>query len=292
MPETLVFDHWFFERYPYAIIDAGWREEIPDSWAASPIAPDFLKNDTARCPLLVDFSALPDTSRNQLLDRLEAETAAGAETLVSLALASSKPFQRLLIHLKQRLVIRPTAGEPRQFRYFDPGIFIRLHDVLGDPGMTWLLGPVDAVAVSWLGEWRTYRNPLDENSLRFNLRDHIDDLQAFSVINRVLAQLPDMRNQADWQKKGRTTRHIVDYAQNTYALTVRDDLIAFALHAWQWHPAFDRHPALQELLVELAAAKPEDELDYRELTARLDEADWQKIAGEMQAKETSEGKNQ
>lgn len=286
MSENIELNHRFFEQYPYAIVDAGRREEIPDSWPVASIAPAFLENDTARCPLLIDCLGIPEADRNVLLDRLETETTACDETLFSLVLATSASFKPLLKHLAQRLVIRsPTDNLPRQFRYYDPGTFIQLPDVLGGAGMSWLLGLIDVVAVPWLGEWRCCRNSADSANSRFDLRTHWDVLQGFSVVNRVLTQLPEIRDQREWRRKGEATRRLIAHARNTYGLDQRDDLVAFALHAWQCHSAFDRHPILQKLLVELAAAIPDDELNYRELTARLDEADWQKIARDLQAEE-------
>ena len=291
MSEPLELNHHFFNQYRYAIADAGRREEIPDSWLVAPIAPSFLGSDTARCPLLIDCLSLSELEQNTLLDRLEAETTACEEALFSLMLSSSKPFKQLQKHLVERLVIR-TDALPRQFRYYDPGTFIQLPDVLGNSGMSWLLGPIDSVAVPWMGEWHRVNNPADAGGNRFDLRMHWDALQGFSVVNRVLTQLPDIHDQQDWRFKGTATRRIVDHALNTYGLDQREDLIAFALHAWRWHPAFDRHPTMQKLLAVLANASPDDELDYRELTARLDEADWQKIASDLQAKAILEGKTQ
>ena len=51
----------------------------------------------------------------------------------------------------------------------------------------------------------------------------------------------------------------------------------------------DDHPTIQRLLKEFANNALEDELDYRELSARLEENDWQKIAGDLNAKEIREG---
>lgn len=284
MSETIELTHRFFEQYRYAIVDAGRREEIPDSWPVASIAPDFLENDTARCPLLIDCFGIPEVDRNALLDRLETEMNACDEVLFSLVLATSTSFKALLKHLTQRLVIRSaTENLPRQFRYYDPGTFIQLPDVLGGDGISWLLGPIDAVAVPWLGEWRCFQNPAAVGSQPFNLHTHGDALQGFSVVNRVLTQITGIRDQDDWRQKGEATRRIIAHARTTYGLDQRDDLVAFALHAWQRHPAFDRHPVLQKLLAELATATPDDELNYRELTARLDEADWQKIARDLQA---------
>lgn len=287
--EPLNLTHRFFERYRYAIVDAARREDIPDSWPMAPIAPAFLGSDTSRCPLLIDCLGIPETERHGLLDRLAAETKAKDEAFVSLALASPVGFKSLQRHLAERLVIRnPADNQLRQFRYYDPGTFVQLPDVLGSPGMSWLLGPIESVAVSWLGEWCHYTNTGTDSAL-FNLTHHYNALLNLSVINRVLTQLPEVRNQREWRDKGNTLRSIVDQARSRYGLSLRDDLVAFVMHAVQWHPAFDRHPILQKLLARLAAALPEDELDYCELTGRLEEADWQRITQDMQAATTAEG---
>lgn len=290
MLEPLKPDHRFFAQYRYAIVDAERREEIPDNWPVAPVAPAFLKSDTARCPLLVDCAGIPDAERYCLLDRLEAETETKEESFVSLALASQENFKALQRHLAERLVIRHSVDkQPRQFRYYDPGTFIQLPDILGDAGMSWLLGPIEAVAIPRFGEWRSLRNPGKADHRGFDIRRFADPLQAFSVVNRVLTQLPEACDQPAWCNKAIETRRIVEHARTTYGLDQRDDLVAFALHAWRWHPVFDRHPTIQKLLTELSKAGPEDELDYREITARLDEADWQKIAQDLTAAANQQG---
>lgn len=289
MLKHLVFEYRFFERFRHLLIDATHREEIPDAWQAVPVAPAFLGEDTARCPLLVDTQALSEVDRGTLLDRLEAEVSAGQEAFVSLALATTGSSRVLLSHLKSRLVVRdPVDRTPKQFRYFDPGTFLQLPDLLGAPGMAWLLGPIDAIAVPWLGEWSVHERSDYPEQGGFDLRIHWDSLQAVSVINRVLIRLPEIGNQAQWQQTAtRTRQHVVRARQ--HRLQSRDDLVAFALHAWQWYPEFDRHPTIRKLLAELTAATPDDELDYRELTARLDEAEWTQIAQDLRAETNQQG---
>lgn len=283
MPKHLAFDHRFFEQFRHLLIDATRREDIPDSWQAVPVAPSFLGDDTARCPLLVDTQALSDADRGTLLDRLEAEVSAGHEAFVSLALATAGSSRGLLSHLKSRLVVRdPVDRTPKQFRYFDPGTFLQLPDLLGAPGMDWLLGPIDAIAVPRLCEWSVHERSDYPEQNGFDLRTHWDSLQAVSVINRVLIHLPEIGNQTQWQQTATRTRQHVARARQ-HRLQSRDDLVAFALHAWQWHPDFDRHPSIRKLLAELTAATPDDELDYRELTARLDEAEWTQIVHDLRA---------
>lgn len=289
MPQPLVFDHRFFNSFRYLLIDATHREEIPDAWQATPVAPEFLGEDTARCPLLVDAHALSEVDRSGLLDRLESEISARQETFVSQALATSGSGRVLLSHLQSRLLVHdPVDRTPKQFRYFDPGTFIQLPDLLGSAGMGWLLGPIEAVAVPWLGEWRVHPRSDYPEQNGFEFRARWDSLQTVSVVNRVLIRLPEIGNQAEWQQKAVLTRQHMARARQ-HRLQSRDDLVAFALHAWQWHPEFDRHPSIRRLLAELAAATPDDELDYRELTARLNETDWTKIVQDLHAETNRQG---
>lgn len=291
MPEAIGLDYRFFQRYRYAIVDAERRDEIPESWSALPIAPSFLRGDIERCPLLVDISALRQDARIDLLIRLEEETAAGEDTFISLALACEKPPQQLLVHLREKLVIQqPERERPQQFRYFDPGTFLQLPDILGEKGMSWLLGPIKNVAVPWVGEWCDYSHPCTPGSGLFRISEFIDALSELSIINRVLTQLEDIRNQNEWKQKSREVRIITDFAAEKYGLKARDDVIAFAMHACRWGRNFDRHSIIQNLLAKLASAAPEDELDYRELTAGLREADWEEIALHTEIATPAQGK--
>lgn len=290
MSSRHIFDHRFLDRFRYLIIDAIHRDEIPEAWQAMSIAPAFLGNDTVRCPLLVDTQMLPEADRYSLMDRLEEEMQAGHECLASLAIASRASPAAVRRHLIDRIRIDdPTDGQARQFRYFDPGTFMLLPDILGGEGMAWLLGPIQTVAVPWLGEWSAFEGNDAARTPHFDLRECWAALLTLGVVNRVLIRLPAIANHEDWRTKARLTRQHIERARTRYRIAMRDDLVAFALHALQWHPEFDMHPSVQKLLVELASAAPEDELDYRELTGRLDEADWTKIVQDLQEEANRQG---
>lgn len=290
MADRFELDHRFFERFRYGIIDASLRDEVPDSWAAQVIAPAFLGTDTGRCPALVDFASLPWDVRGPLIDRLEAESRDRSETLLSLALESEAPPDRLKAHLAGRIAVRiGSTSRPMHFRYHDPGTFIQLPSVLGDAGMTWLLGPIAGVAVPWLGEWRYHSRPTSVRTENFRLDAHLPALLQTGVVNRVVTQLRDIRDQQEWCRRCETTRQHVTRASAVHGLEARDDLVAFALHAWSCHPRFDEHPTVRTLLAELAAAEPDDELDYRELTARLEPEDWERIAHDLTADPKAQG---
>lgn len=287
MVEVIAIDHHFFSKYRWGVIDASYRADLPDAWRPRVIAPRFLGNDSERCPVLIDLQALPEGDGYTLLDRV----AAGGDGPLSLALESDAQVERLLSHLRERLEIRDGAGEPpRQFRYYDPGTFLQLPQLLGDVGMRWLLGPVTAVAVPWCGEWSRYLRPNGVGTPSFNLRDRLPELLRLSAVNRALVCL-SVVGQDDWCRKARITGQHIERAE-AHGLAQRDDLVAFALHAWLHHPHFDDHPTIQRLLKEFANSAPEDELDYRELSARLEDGDWQKIAGDLNAKEIREGIHQ
>lgn len=291
MAEAVEVDYRFFHRYRYGLVDASRREDVPDIWKARVVAPAFLGEDTGRSPVLVDFLAIPKDDRFALVDRLSHETNNCSDDLLSLALESDASPERLVPHLAERLAIR-TGGQrpPMQFRYYDPGTFIQLPTVLGTKGMRWLFGPIAAVAVPWCHEWRRYPRPDTEAPTFYSAQRVLPSLQRLGVINRVLMQLPNIRSQDDWCARASTTAGYVSRAETRHGLSVRDDLVAFALHAWRCHPEFDNHPIIQNLFLELAKATPEDELDYRELTARLETADWQRIADDLTTQTKAQGR--
>lgn len=278
MSEIIEIDHLFFRRYRWGIIDASFRDEVPDSWNPQPIAPKFLGNDIGRCPLLVNLTALPEDCQYALLDRLE--TSEDRDGLFSLVLESDADIDRLLIHLRKRLEVRVSGDQsPLQFRYYDPGTFLLLPGVLGDSGMRWLFGPIVSIGVPWCGEWRRYSRPAVPDHGRFNLLGYLPSLLTLGIINRVLVQL-EIGSQDEWLNCAAISHQYIARAQS-HGLNTRDDQVAFAIHAWTYHPNFDDHRTIRDLLTKLASATPEDEIDYRELSARLSETDWEKIVLEL-----------
>lgn len=275
-------DHRSFDSHRYALVDAVWREDLPGHWPLTVIAPAFLGDDTDRCPVLLDLRALPLDERGELMERLAQQVTDREDALCSLLLDSDREPQAVADHLSQRMTLKvPGAQQPQQFRFFDPGTFLQLPRLLGHAGMAWLLGPVHAVLVPWAGGWTSYPQPPTGARGSSLTPAHLAALTRIGVVNRVALQMPPPEDAAEWTARCAAIDAHVQRAMEAHGLRLQADLVAFAQDATDHHPAFDQHPRLTGLLQILRTAKPDDELDYRELTSRITPDEWQTITGEL-----------
>lgn len=276
-------DHRWFNAHRFALIDAVWREELPASWPLTLIAPAFLGEDTARCPVLLDLHALSQNDTAELLDLLAEQVANREDALPSLLFATQHEPKAVANSIAQRMVLTlPGDSERKQFRFFDPGTFLQLPRLLGASGLVWLLDKVESVIVPWAGQW-THINKPEVDSRAFRLEAaHIAALSRLGVVNRVAMQMAPPADAWEWELACANIDGHVQRAMVEHELTQQADLVAFAIHALEHHPSFDSHPRLVAVFNELRVATPEDEIDYQELTSRFTPEDWQQICIEEQ----------
>jgi hypothetical protein len=280
-------DHRLFRTHRYAIVDALYREAWQPHVEHRVLAPAFLKNDTGRCPVLLDLSNLSPARQSESLQSLHHQVQDREPTPLSLFFQTQASLDSVAAHCTARLVIKPDLTEPKQFRYFDPGTFLQLPRLLGEVGMAWLLGPFQQVTLAWAGEWLTYTVPEVPAVARADFyltSQHYEALSRFSVVNRAALQCPPPKNIEDWCRRCERLELAVKKGQH-YGLAQRDDLVLFAVHAETVHPRFDEHPRLQTVLQQLQGLAAEEELDYRELTQTFSASDWQTIIHELNAHE-------
>lgn len=274
------------ERFRFALIDATYSEDLPSHWPCTVVAPSFLGDDTDRCPVLVDLPSLPDVERAEWCDALHEETLAMNDTRASLLLASDGTAQGVAAHMARRMTLRlPSQTHPMQWRYFDPGTLLQMPRVLGQAGMAWLMGPVSSIMVPWAGEWTRLDQPASPSPAQastFKLSDsHLAALLLIGIVNRAAMACPRPESAQAWVLQGQQLDHYIVQAQQ-HGLTQRDDLIAYALKAHHVHARIHEHPRMRALLTQLQNAHPDDELDYRELTAAIAPEDWTAMAAELQ----------
>jgi len=275
------------ERFRWALIDASHREALPAHWPILVVAPSFLGDDTERCPALLDLHAMPSDERAEWCDALHQETRAQEDTRASLLIAAEGPMGAVAAHLAQRMVLRlPEQDRPLQWRFFDPGTCLQMPRVLGSEGMDWLMGPVTAFMVPWAGEWTMIERPRAEGRASamhtFKLSaTHVAALSRLGAVNRAAMAGPMPESAQAWVWQSQQLDHHMVQAQQ-HGLTQRDDLIAYALKAHHVHARIHEHPRMRALLTQLQNAHPDDELDYRELTAAIGPDDWKAMAAELQ----------
>lgn len=274
------------DRFRWALVDATARDTLHASWPSRVVAPSFLGDDTDRCPALLDLHAMPAEDRVEWCDALHREALDRQDTRASMLLAANAEIGVVAAHLARRMVLNlPGQGRPMQWRFFDPGTFVQMKRVLGTEGMVWLMGPVSALMLPWMGEWTLIARPSAECSgagtQPFLLdQGHLAALQRIGIINRVLMQDVSMRTVAAWIDQSQQLDPLVVRGQS-HGLSQREDLVAYVQHAHAVHPRIHDHPRMKALLLQLKQASADDELDYRELTSAFEPQDWQAMAAEL-----------
>ncbi|MBP7485766.1 MAG: DUF4123 domain-containing protein [Aquabacterium sp.] len=274
-------------RFRFALVDASLRDGIPAGVQQEVIAPAFLGEDTDRCPTLIALDSMPSSSRVAWCDELHSEVINREESRASLLIESDSSLKALASHMARRMALQtPGRDRPLQWRYFDPGTALQMPRVLGHVGLAWLMAPAKAWMVPWAGSWQPIAGPNDasqQDLMRFKLQsEHIAALMRVSVINRTLLQNDKPLTAQEWVDGSQQLDAIVVQGQTQHKLDHRDDLVAYAFHAWTKHLRIHEHPHMQGLLRELQQATPDDEIDYRELTASITQQDWARMAAELE----------
>lgn len=272
------------EQFRFALVDATQRDSLPSSWTQTVIAPVFLQDDTDRCPALIDLSSIAGSERAEWCDALHHETLSREETRVSLLLAARSSITAIAQHLAQRLVLRSSGpSQLMQWRFFDPGTFLQMPRILGEDGMSWLMGPISSVAAPWAGEWTCLTSCEAARPHDFRMDDrHIAALLRIGVINRVLAQGAPPKSASHWIDQAAALDACVRQGLERDGLSLQADLVCYALHAHTIHPAIHTHPRMRAILQTMQRATHKDELNYQELTCVLATDDWQRMAVELE----------
>lgn len=268
--------------YRFGLIEPQYRDDVPSEWKVVCVAPTFLGQDTERCPILLELASLGVTDRAALLSSIDAQLTQGQSATIRFFIESDLPIEKLAKHLASRMTVNSEeANVPLQFRYFDPAIFLQLSDLFGGEGMSWLLGPIQSIAVIWATELGVFCRDTSSSVSSFKISNWLDDLLGLNVINRSALQLPPPKTQNEWILRCRRLATSLNKARQKYRLVNRDDLIQFVLHSELVHRRFDEHTIIQRIFNTLDSAKSEDELDYVELTNRVSKEDWMGIVHDL-----------
>lgn len=280
------FDPRWLQDHRYGLIDAAWRDELPSHWPQQVVAPAALGANTFGLPVLIDLHALPAPGLDELLSRVHAQVELRETTMLSWLIGFDGTMSELAAHMALRMTVR-IDGQPRpmKFRYFDPGTTVQLPRVIGEAGLRWLLGPIHSVWLPWAGQWMRLARE-DQAPSAFAWTDEFTDrAMRLGMINRVAARMDRPAGVQDWiERTERIDRHVIGLRQQ-YGHLSADDLTELTWHATVVHPCIDRHPQVAQWLEQLRHVDTQDELDYRELAARIEASQWHQMAAELQFEE-------
>lgn len=227
--------------------------------AALPIAHDAFPKHQRPYLLTLDPSAsqfdtwLAESVHVALADRRPDVMARGRGQRIGGWLASSAPAEDVAEHLSGHVLQENDRGATCALRFYDSRAFALLWSVLSLMQRETLLGPVkvwhafDAVArlKAYAG---LYPPMLESLALK---PEQWAAIRRHGVINRALAlHINDAGRQPDPEDVEVAVAAAV--RAEHYGLDERDDRLAFIRHALAWHPYFDLHPRVIQVLREVS----------------------------------------
>jgi hypothetical protein len=259
----------WFSQHPdmrcLLLVDPSQRDPLADDVGDNPLRADLPKTDVvidheavspAHYPYLLELdlktesgdAALEESVRLVFQDRRPQSMAEGLGQRIGGWLASSASVGEVAAHCSRLALQSDDRGRLCLLRFYDPRSQALLWPALAPVQQHALLGPIQA--------WHT----LDAAAvpiIRMNTTGRRDDfvlgaaqwqaIHCHGIVNRALAlHAYDVGRQPK--------RHEVDAAMaavlraRRYGLTDEGDEVAFVGHALSWHPEFDLHPRVLQIL--------------------------------------------
>ncbi|WP_179405382.1 DUF4123 domain-containing protein [Burkholderia guangdongensis] len=259
----------WFNQHPdmrcLLLVDPSQRDPLADDAGDNPFFADLPKTDVvidheavspAHYPYLLELdlktdhgvAALEESVRLAFEDRRTQSMAEGLGQRIGGWLAASASRGEVAVHCSRLALQNDDQGRLCLLRFYDPRAQALLWPLLTPVQQHALLGPIQA--------WHT----LDAGAVpvtRMNTTGRRDDLvldaaqwqviHCHGIVNRALAlHAYDL----DRQPK----QHEVDAAvaaalrARRYGLTDEEDEVVFVGHALSWHPEFDLHPRVLQIL--------------------------------------------
>lgn len=228
-----------------------------------------------RADVVIEHEAFPDAHRPYLLE-LDLSTRAGADALahsVSVAiedrrpesmaeglgqrvggwLASSASIDEVAAHWSRLMLQRDESGRACMLRFFDSRALALLWPVLSPAQQQTVLGPARAWHVLDAGARPSVHLASLEPRASFSLSvEQWREVHRHGLVNRALAL--HARACARQPESGEIETAVSAAARaEQYGLLDREDWIAFIGHALSWHPQFDLHPKVLQLLARRSA---------------------------------------
>ncbi len=264
--------HRIFDEYDFALIDPIISEGFPESVATVPLLPAGLEDSAHLLPALIDLRALAQESRDALLEWIEQAPSPPLSAL----LATRADRGRIMRHLAGKLVVRLADGSRSLLRVHDPRVFAHLRWILNERQLAQMLGPIRHWHYWHVGRWRVLESPGTNTGATSLSEGQCAHLWRVDAINAFFAQHGVPEDEHEFTARARALSGCIGRAQ-IYGWRKRADWLAFAQLCSECHPEFDRHPRIVELIEGL----DEDEADFRDAIALIDEDGRRRIADEL-----------
>ncbi len=254
----------------FLAVDPSQRDLINDDlddrepFAGLPRADVFIGHDafpeTHRPYLLkLDLStptgvkALAQSVRIALEDRSPESMAEGLGQRVGGWLASHASLDEVAAHWSRLVLQRDDSGRACVLRFYDSRSLALLWSVLSPAQQQAMLGPVIAWHVLDASARPSVHLVSADQRANFVLSAaQWQEIHRHGLVNRALALHARMCGRQPEQ--GELEAAVAAAARtDRYGLTDRDDQVAFIGHALAWHPHFDLHPKVSQLLGSKAA---------------------------------------
>lgn len=223
-----------------------------------------------RADFIIDHEAFPEARRPYLL-QLDLSTKAGAEALAHSAriafedrrpecmaeglgqrvggwLASSVALDEVVAHWSRLALQHDDDGRACVLRFYDSRALALLWTVLSQAQQQAVLGPVSALHVLDACAKPTVHLTSSESRTHFILSpEQWPEIHRHGLVNRALALHAQVTGRQP--EPGEIEAAVVAAARaERHGLIERDDQLAFIGHALAWHPHFDLHPKVLQLL--------------------------------------------
>ena len=250
-------------------VDPSQRDLTSDDVDARALFADLTRGD-----VLIQHDAFPEAHRPYLLE-LDLSTPEGVEALAQSAriafedrlpdsmaeglgqriggwLASSASLDEVTAHWSRLVLQRNDSGRACVLRFYDSRALALLWTVLSPVQQQAMLGPVRAWHVLDAGAKPIAHLASSDPRSNFMLSaEQWREIQRHGHVNRALAL--HARTCGRQPEPNEIEAAVAAAARaERYGLIDRDDWVAFIGHALSWHPQFDSHPKMLQLLARRA----------------------------------------
>ena len=256
----------------FGVVDPLVMDGLPDGVAPYMLVPTWLRGQEEQLPRLVRLDSLSVEQIGLLTEHMDREVAAKDVPSIPTLISTHADERTIRSHMVNRMTLHH-GGRKALLRFSDPRVLLQLSWMLAPEEFSWLFGPIDQYIVWVHGGWHVIERPTAIGASR--PPNQWRALRRIGAINEILTETQD--GEGYWKLVAASQRIEQALRRAEWnGLTSEEDQMAFARHAMDVHPEFDRHPHIARLLAGL-----DTETSYRDSTNLLGDDEWRQIQSEM-----------